>query len=192
MAISFSLFFVSLRIFHSLWAVNVAVNGCNFGLCLTIIYFSNEDVYVPTLTLTRDLRFFRVISERLVILTSKSELTLAKEQSLPISTSYVWRRYEPSATRPPDDGATGQFLVFCIKHDIFYQVLCVNNNKGADLVCITKSCDWLIIYRSNPVRTRVRIGPPYLHACHKRRLNRAVLRMRQEKLRSRVTVGVAW
>jgi hypothetical protein len=37
---------------------------------------------------------------------------------------------------------------------------------------------------------RVRIYPPHPHACRKRRLNGAVLRMRPEKLRSHVTVGV--
>jgi Tat protein secretion system quality control protein TatD with DNase activity len=42
-----------------------------------------------------------------------------------------------------------------------------------------------------PVRIRVRIGPPHPHACRKRRLNGAVLRMRPGKPRSRVTVGVA-
>jgi hypothetical protein len=41
------------------------------------------------------------------------------------------------------------------------------------------------------VRIRVRIGPPRPHACRKRRLNGAVLRMRPEKPRSLVTVGVA-
>jgi hypothetical protein len=42
-----------------------------------------------------------------------------------------------------------------------------------------------------PVRIRVRIGLPRPHACRKRRLNGAVLRMRPEKPRSRVAVGVA-
>jgi hypothetical protein len=51
-------------------------------------------------------------------------------------------------------------------------------------VCIdtTKYC---------PVRIRVWIGPPHPHACCKRWLNGAVLRMRPEKARSRVTAGVA-
>jgi hypothetical protein len=38
-----------------------------------------------------------------------------------------------------------------------------------------------------PVRIRVRIGPQHPLVCRKRRLNRAVLRMRPEKPRSRVT-----
>jgi hypothetical protein len=43
-----------------------------------------------------------------------------------------------------------------------------------------------------PVRIQIRIGPPYPHACrNKRRLNGAVLRMRPEKPRSRVTACVA-
>ena len=42
-----------------------------------------------------------------------------------------------------------------------------------------------------PVRIRVRIDPPHPLVCRKRRLNGAVLRMRPEKPRSRVTAGVA-
>jgi hypothetical protein len=42
-----------------------------------------------------------------------------------------------------------------------------------------------------PVRIRVRIGPPHPLVCCKRRLNGAVLRMRPEKPRPRVTAGVA-
>jgi hypothetical protein len=42
-----------------------------------------------------------------------------------------------------------------------------------------------------PVRMRVRIGPPHPHSSRNRRLNWAVLRMRPEKPRSRVTAGVA-
>jgi hypothetical protein len=42
-----------------------------------------------------------------------------------------------------------------------------------------------------PVRIRVRIDPPHPHVCRKRRLIRAVLRMRPEKTMSRVTAGVA-
>jgi hypothetical protein len=41
------------------------------------------------------------------------------------------------------------------------------------------------------VRIRVRIDPPHPLECHKRGLNGAVLRMKPEKPRSRVTVGVA-
>jgi hypothetical protein len=41
-----------------------------------------------------------------------------------------------------------------------------------------------------PVRIRVRIHPPHPLVCRKRRLNGAVLRMRPEKPRSRVTAGV--
>jgi hypothetical protein len=37
----------------------------------------------------------------------------------------------------------------------------------------------------------VRIDPPHPLVCHKRRLNGAVLRVRPEKPRSRVTAGVA-
>jgi hypothetical protein len=37
----------------------------------------------------------------------------------------------------------------------------------------------------------VRINPPHPLVCRKRRLNGAVLRMRPEKPRSRVTAGVA-
>jgi hypothetical protein len=40
-------------------------------------------------------------------------------------------------------------------------------------------------------RIRVRIDPPHPLVCRKRRLNGAVLRMRPEKPRSRVTAGVA-
>jgi hypothetical protein len=42
-----------------------------------------------------------------------------------------------------------------------------------------------------PVKIRVRIGPPHPLVCCKRRLNGAVLRMRPENPRSRVTAGVA-
>jgi hypothetical protein len=42
-----------------------------------------------------------------------------------------------------------------------------------------------------PIRIRVRINPPHPHVCRKMRLNRADLRMRPEKPRSRVTAGVA-
>jgi hypothetical protein len=42
-----------------------------------------------------------------------------------------------------------------------------------------------------PVRIQVRIGPLHPYACRKRRLIGAVLRMRPEKPRSRVTAGVA-
>jgi hypothetical protein len=54
------------------------------------------------------------------------------------------------------------------------------------------------IYRHNqcvqvidPVRIRIRIDPPHPLVCRKRRLNLAVLRMRPEKPKSRVTAGVA-
>ena len=47
------------------------------------------------------------------------------------------------------------------------------------------------IYPLTPVKIRVRIGPPHPLVCLKRRLNVAVLRMRPEKPRSRVTAGVA-
>jgi hypothetical protein len=40
-----------------------------------------------------------------------------------------------------------------------------------------------------PVRIRVRIDPPHPLVCRKRRLNGAVLQMRPEKPRSRVTAG---
>jgi hypothetical protein len=43
----------------------------------------------------------------------------------------------------------------------------------------------------SPVRIRVRIDPPHPLVCHKRRLNGAILRMRPEKPRPRVTAGVA-
>jgi hypothetical protein len=43
---------------------------------------------------------------------------------------------------------------------------------------------------NSPVRIRVRIGPPHSYACRKRRLNGAVLRMRPEKLRPRVTIKI--
>jgi hypothetical protein len=41
------------------------------------------------------------------------------------------------------------------------------------------------------VYVKVRIGPPHPLVCRKRRLNGAVLRMRPEKPRPRVTAGVA-
>ena len=44
---------------------------------------------------------------------------------------------------------------------------------------------------NNPVRIRVRIDSAHPLVCRKRRLNGAVLRMRPEKPRSRVTAGVA-
>jgi hypothetical protein len=44
---------------------------------------------------------------------------------------------------------------------------------------------------NSPVRIRVRIDSPQPLVCRKRRLSRAVLRMRPEKPRSRVTAGVA-
>jgi hypothetical protein len=47
----------------------------------------------------------------------------------------------------------------------------------------------LLVY--TPVRIRVRIDSPHPLVCRKRRLNGAVLRMRPEKPRSRVTAGVA-
>jgi hypothetical protein len=43
----------------------------------------------------------------------------------------------------------------------------------------------------SPVRIRVRIDPSHPLVCRKRRLNGAVLRMRPEKPRSRVTEGLA-
>jgi hypothetical protein len=43
----------------------------------------------------------------------------------------------------------------------------------------------------SPVRIRVRIDSPHPLVCCKRRLNGAVLRMRPQKPRSRVTAGVA-
>jgi hypothetical protein len=46
-------------------------------------------------------------------------------------------------------------------------------------------------FLSRPVRIRVRIDPPHPHVCRKRRLIGAVIRMRPEKPRSRVTVSVA-
>jgi hypothetical protein len=57
------------------------------------------------------------------------------------------------------------------------------------LTCLEKDLSSYIEY---PVRIRVRIDPPHPHVCRKRRLNGAVLRMRPEKPRSRVTAGVAW
>jgi hypothetical protein len=51
------------------------------------------------------------------------------------------------------------------------------------------SCDALQMYC--PARIRVRIDPPHPLMSRKRRLNGAVLRMRPEKPRSRVTAGVA-
>jgi hypothetical protein len=47
------------------------------------------------------------------------------------------------------------------------------------------------LYKWPPVRIRVRIDPPHPLVCRKRWLNGAVLRMRPEKPRSRVTAGVA-
>jgi hypothetical protein len=52
-------------------------------------------------------------------------------------------------------------------------------------------CAHLFYLYSDPVRIRVRIDPPQPLVCRKRRLNGAVLRMRPEKPRSRVTAGVA-
>jgi hypothetical protein len=46
-------------------------------------------------------------------------------------------------------------------------------------------------FLDHPVRIQVRIDPPHPLVCSKRRLNGAVLRMRREKPRSRVTAGVA-
>jgi hypothetical protein len=46
-------------------------------------------------------------------------------------------------------------------------------------------------YHMIPSMIRVRIDPPHPLVCIKRRLNGAVLRMRPEKPRSRVTAGVA-
>jgi hypothetical protein len=42
----------------------------------------------------------------------------------------------------------------------------------------------------NPLRIGVRMDPSHPLVCRKRRLNGAVLRMRPEKRRSRVTAGV--
>jgi hypothetical protein len=47
------------------------------------------------------------------------------------------------------------------------------------------------VFCSDAVRIRVRIDPPHPLVCRKRRLNGAVLRMRPEKPRPRVTAGVA-
>jgi hypothetical protein len=47
------------------------------------------------------------------------------------------------------------------------------------------------LFTFDPVRIRARIDPPHPFVCRKRRLNGAVLRMRPEKPRPRVTVGVA-
>jgi hypothetical protein len=51
--------------------------------------------------------------------------------------------------------------------------------------------DDVLPINNHPVRIRVRIHPPHPLVCPKRRLNGAVLRMRPEKPRSRVTAGVA-
>jgi hypothetical protein len=45
--------------------------------------------------------------------------------------------------------------------------------------------------KNAPMRIQVRIGPLHPHACRKRRLNAAILRMGPEKPRSHVTAGVA-
>jgi hypothetical protein len=45
--------------------------------------------------------------------------------------------------------------------------------------------------RSSPVWILARIDPPHPLVCRKRRLNGAILRMRPEKPRPRVTAGVA-
>jgi hypothetical protein len=47
------------------------------------------------------------------------------------------------------------------------------------------------LYNNTPMRIPVRIDPPHPFVCRRRRLNGAVLRMRPEKPRSRVLVGVA-
>jgi hypothetical protein len=52
------------------------------------------------------------------------------------------------------------------------------------------NCWWGL--NKQPVRIRARIDPPHPLVCRKRRLNGAVLRMRPEKPRSRVTARVAW
>ena len=54
----------------------------------------------------------------------------------------------------------------------------------------TKFCTF-ILHWGQPVMIRVRIDPPHPLVCRKRRLNGAVLRMRPEKPRKRVTAGVA-
>jgi hypothetical protein len=67
-------------------------------------------------------------------------------------------------------------------------------NKYDFLICKTNTIP-ILMYQirisTNQVRIRVRIGPPYPQACRKRRLNGAVLRMRPENPRSRVTTSAA-
>jgi hypothetical protein len=63
---------------------------------------------------------------------------------------------------------------------------------GVCFKCRSHSLCVLIVENSfYPVRIRVGIDPPHPLVCRKRRLNGAVLRMRSEKPRSRVTAGVA-
>jgi hypothetical protein len=67
-----------------------------------------------------------------------------------------------------------------------------SNSDLCDVVIIVNQVvyfsDFCLYY---PVRIRVRIDPPHPLVCRKKRMNGAVLRMRPEKPRSRVTACVA-
>jgi hypothetical protein len=85
---------------------------------------------------------------------------------------------------------------------LFTMSLCYQMRNNLKLLIFFFCNTWHIFYfpiiiqikllsRYSPVRIRVRIDPPHPLVCRKRRINGAVLRMRPEKLRSRVTAGVA-
>jgi hypothetical protein len=88
---------------------------------------------------------------------------------------------------------TGVGMMFCLTTSrwstlMWYQV------ETIKILYTEYSLDtkYFIFFSScTPVGIRVRIDPPHPLVCRKRRLNGAVLRMRREKPRSRVTAGVA-
>jgi hypothetical protein len=60
-----------------------------------------------------------------------------------------------------------------------------------NLVLYLNKLEFRSLHARTPVRIWVRIGTVHPHACRKRQLNGVVFRIRLEKPRSRVTVGVA-
>jgi hypothetical protein len=93
------------------------------------------------------------------------------------------------------------YRCFDVSELFFAQYLCSkfrNNERFKSYDSIISNCNFKsIVYTARfpgheaPVRIRVRIDPPHSLVCRKRRLNGAVLRMRPEKPRLRVTAGVA-
>jgi hypothetical protein len=75
-------------------------------------------------------------------------------------------------------------LMFVVDHVIF-----LDERDGTDIVLAGSWITYIEV--AEPVMIRFRIDPPHPLVCRKRRLNWAVLRVKSEKLRLSVAVGVA-